>query len=125
MMSKRLPDSWILKIFNTMQAHYGTRWMNMWKLGQTLPNGLDVGMANAMETWAIKLGSYENNPEALKKVMQNLPLDPPSLPQFMDLLKHCYVPQNNLQLSDDLTEEQKQINKQRIKEILNTVCKKV
>jgi hypothetical protein len=124
-MSKRLPDSWILKIFNTMQAHYGTRWMNMWKLGQTLPNGLDVGMANAMETWAIKLGSYENNPEALKKVMQNLPLDPPSLPQFMDLLKHCYVPQNNLQLSDDLTEEQKQINKQRIKEILNTVCKKV
>jgi hypothetical protein len=124
-MSKRLPDSWILKIFNTMQAHYGTRWMNMWKLGQTLPNGLDVGMANAMDTWAIKLGSYEDNPEALKKVMQNLPLDPPSLPQFMDLLKHCYVPQNNLQLSDDLTEEQKQINKQRIKEILNTVCKKV
>jgi hypothetical protein len=124
-MSKRLPDSWILKIFNTMQAHYGTRWMNMWKLGQTLPNGLDVGMANAMETWAIKLGSYEDNPEALKKVMQNLPLDPPSLPQFMDLLKHCHVPQNNLQLSDDLTEEQKQINKQRIKEILNTVCKKV
>ena len=108
-----------------MQAHYGTRWMNMWKLGQTLPNGLDVGMANAMETWAIKLGSYEDNPEALKKVMQNLPLDPPSLPQFMDLLKHCHVPQNNLQLSDDLTEEQKQINKQRIKEILNTVCKKV
>lgn len=125
MMSNRLPDTWILKIFNTMQSHYGTRWMNMWKLGETLPNGLDVGMANAMEAWAIKLGSYHDKPETLKKVLQNLPTEPPSLPQFMELLKNCYVPQSHLQLGDDLTEEQKQKNKQRIREILNTVCKKV
>ena len=108
-----------------MQSHYGTRWMNMWKLGETLPNGLDVGMANAMDAWAIKLGPYHDKPETLRKVLNSLPAEPPSLPQFMDLLKNCYVPTNNLQIDNQLTEEQKRINKQRIQEILKTVCKKV
>lgn len=124
-MSNRLPDSWILKIFNTMQSHYGTRWMNMWKLGETLPNGLDVGMANAMDAWAIKLGPYHDKPETLKKVLDHLPAEPPSLPQFMELLKNCYVPTNNLQIDNQLTEEQKQKNREKIQEILRTVCKKV
>lgn len=124
-MSSRLPDSWILKIFNTMQSHYGTRWMNMWKLGETLPNGLDVGMANAMDAWAIKLGPYHDKPETLKKVLDHLPAEPPSLPQFMELLKNCYVPTNNLQIDNQLTEEQKQKNREKIQEILRTVCKKV
>lgn len=108
-----------------MQAHYGSRWMNMWKLGQTLPNGLDAGLANAMETWAIKLAPYEQKPQALKKVLDNLPVDPPSLPQFMELLKHCYVPDAVPQLTDDLTQEQIERNKARIREILQNVCKKV
>ena len=108
-----------------MQANYGSRWTNLWKMGKTLPNGIDYGMANAMDTWAVKLASYKDKPEALRKVMDNLPLDPPSLPQFMDLLKNCYVPTDNLQLDNQLTEEQKAINKARIQEILKTVCKKV
>jgi hypothetical protein len=124
-MSNRLPDAWILKIFDTMQANYGSRWTNLWKMGKTLPNGIDYGMANAMDTWAVKLASYQEKPEALRKVMDNLPLDPPSLPQFMDLLKNCYVPTENLQLDNQLTEEQKAKNKARIQEILKTVCKKV
>lgn len=124
-MSNRLPDSWIVKIFNSMHSHYGSRWVNMWKLGETLPNGLDVGMANAMDAWAIKLGPYHDKPETLRKVLNSLPAEPPSLPQFMDLLKNCYVPTNNLQIDNQLTEEQKRINKQRIQEILKTVCKKV
>jgi hypothetical protein len=124
-MSNRLPDSWILKIFDTMQANYGSRWTNLWKMGKVLPNGIDYGMANAMDTWAVKLASYQDKPEALRKVMDNLPLDPPSLPQFMDLLKNCYVPTDNLQLDNQLTEEQKAKNKARIQEILKTICKKV
>ena len=123
-MSNRLPDSWIVKIFNTMQAHYGTRWMNMWKLGEILPNGLDAGLANAMDTWAIKLAPYEQKPDALKKVLANLPPEPPSLPQFMELLKNCYVP-TVLALGDELTQEQKNKNKARIQEILKNVCKRV
>ena len=122
MMSNRLPDAWVVKIFNTMQAHYGTRWMNMWKLGESLPNGLDVGMANAMDTWAIKLANYEQKPEVLKKVLNNLPVDPPSLPQFMELLKNSYVP-TVLALGDDLTEEQKQKNKAKIKALAEDTWK--
>lgn len=108
-----------------MQSHYGTRWMNMWKLGETLPNGLDAGMANAMDAWAIKLAPYHEKPDALRKVMANLPSEPPSLPQFMELLKNCYVPSNTLQIDNQLTDEQKEKNKARIQEILKTVCKKV
>jgi hypothetical protein len=94
-------------------------------MGKTLPNGIDYGMANAMDTWAVKLAPYQDKPEALRKVMDNLPLDPPSLPQFMDLLKHCYVPETTLQIDNQLTEAQKELNKARIQEILKTVCKKV
>jgi hypothetical protein len=124
-MSNRLPDSWIVKIFDTMQSHYGSRWTNLWKMGKTLPNGLDYGMANAMEAWAIKLAPYHEKPEALRKVLNNLPTDPPNLPQFMELLKYCYVPETTLQIDNQLTEAQKEINKARIQEILKTVCKKV
>jgi len=123
-MSNRLPDSWIIKIFDTMHSHYGTRWTNLWKMGNTLPNGLDYGVANAMEMWAIKLAPYEQKPDTLKKVLANLPPDPPSLPQFMELLKNCYVP-TVLALGDELTQEQKDKNKARIQEILKNVCKRV
>jgi hypothetical protein len=122
-MSNRLPDSWIIKIFDTMHSHYGTRWTNLWKMGNTLPNGLDYGVANAMEMWSIKLAPYEQKPDALKKVLANLPPDPPSLPQFMELLKNCYVP-TVLALGDELTQEQKEKNKARIQEILKNVCKR-
>lgn len=108
-----------------MQAHYGSRWTNLWKMGKVLPNGIDYGMANAMDTWATKLAPYHDKPETLRKVMANLPNDPPSLPQFMELLKHCYVPSTTLQIDNQLTDEQKQKNKARIQEILKTVCKKV
>lgn len=108
-----------------MQANYGTRWMNMWKLGEQLPNGLDVGMANAMEAWAIKLAPYIDKPQTIKKVLERLPNDPPTLPQFMELLKNCYIPEQYLSLGDDLTEEQKERNKARIRELLQNICKKV
>ena len=124
-MSNRLPDTWIVKIFDTMQSHYGSRWTNLWKMGKTLPNGLDYGMANAMEAWAIKLAPYHDKPQTIKMVLEHLPVEPPSLPQFMELLKNCYVPNNNLQIDNQLTEEQKAKNREKIQEILRTVCKKV
>ena len=42
-MQKQLPDGWIQRIFATMQGTYGTRFLNMWKTGQTLPDGTDAG----------------------------------------------------------------------------------
>ena len=108
-----------------MHSHYGSRWVNLWSLNQPLPNGLDAGIASAMDAWAIKLGSYADKPQVIKKVLDHLPADPPSLPQFMELLKNCYLPEQHLMISDSLTEEQKAKNRARIQELLKTVCKKV
>lgn len=124
-MSSRLPDDWIKKIFAVMHSHYGSRWVNLWSLNQQLSNGLDAGIAGAMEAWAIKLAPYADKPQTIKKVLDHLPNNPPSLPEFMDLLKNCHMPSQNLMLGDDLTEEQKLKNRARIQEILKTVCKKV
>ena len=108
-----------------MHSHYGSRWVNLWSLNQPLQNGVDAGLVAAMDAWAIKLAPYTDKPQTIKKVLEHLPNDPPSLPQFMELLKNCYMPEQNLMLSDNLTEEQKLKNRARIQELLKTVCKKV
>lgn len=74
-----------------MQGHYGTRFLNMWKTGQVLPDGNDAGVVNAMQHWAEKLGWYVNHPETIKRVLDNLPVEPPSLPQFHDLLRQYWI----------------------------------
>ena len=65
----RLPDAWVQRIFATMQGHYGTRFLNMWRTGQTLPDGNDAGVVNAMNHWAEKLGWYVNSPDTIKEVL--------------------------------------------------------
>lgn len=89
--ARRLPDSWVQRIFATMQGHYGTRFINMWKTGQILPDGSDAGIVNAMTQWGEKLGGYSNSPETIKRALENLPNDPPSLPMFLQICRHSYV----------------------------------
>lgn len=89
---RRLPDSWVQRIFATMQGHYGTRFLNMWKTGQVLPDGNDAGVVNAMHHWAEKLGGYADRGDVIKKVLDNLPVEPPSLPQFLELMRHAWFP---------------------------------
>lgn len=88
---QRLPDNWVQRIFATMQGHYGTRFLNMWKTGQVLPDGNDAGVVNAMNHWAEKLGGYVNHPDTIKRALENLPVEPPSLPQFQELLRQSWV----------------------------------
>ena len=113
---RRLPDVWIQKIFSTMQAHYGAKWMNMWKLNQTLPNGEDVGVVNAMKTWAEKLAGFEEHPECIAHVLEGLPTEPPNLPQFLEMCRRA--PQKEkLMLVHNLTPEDVKRNKERLDEI--------
>lgn len=116
--TRRLPDSWVQKIFSTMQGHYGSRFMNMWSTGMVLPNGQDAGLVNAMNHWAEKLGAYVDRPEVIKRVLAHLPSEPPSLPQFVELCRFAYVPAASPQLENKLTEEQIAKNKERIREII-------
>jgi len=109
--SKPLPESWVTKIFATMQGHYGTRWLNMWRIGQTLPDGQDAGVFNAMNHWAEKLGGYVDHPKTIKRVLENLPPDPPSLPQFAEMLRQSHVREDNLRLPHKPTEAEREKNK--------------
>lgn len=115
---KRLPDHWIQKIFVTLQGSYGTRFLNMWKTGQVLPDGNDAGVVNAMNLWAEKLGGYVDRPDVIKKVLESLPHDPPTLPQFVDLMRQAWTPAQTPALEHKFTEAQLAENKKRISKIL-------
>lgn len=104
-----------------MQGHYGTRFLNMWKTGQILSDGSDAGVVNAMNHWAEKLGGYKDNPEVLKIALERLPLEPPSLPQFLEILRHTYVPQKNLQITKQWTQEELERNKKHAAEAIAKV----
>ena len=121
--TKRLPDSWVQRIFSTMQGHYGTRFLNMWKTGQIMPDGSDAGIVNAMNHWAEKLGGFTDHPETIKKALSVLPPEPPTLPQFHELLRHVHVPNNGHQLEHKLTPEQMAENKRRVADLLASLKK--
>ena len=118
---RRLPDAWVQRIFATMQGHYGTRFLNMWRTGQDLPDGRDAGMVNAMNHWAEKLGGYKDSPETIKRALENLPPEPPSLPQFAEILRHSWVPPAVPQLTNSLTQEELARNRRRIREIIESL----
>lgn len=82
-----LPERWVAKIFQAMQGNYGTRFLNQWKTGQTLPDGSDAGVKNAMAFWGDKLAGFADQPERIARVLDALPGDPPSLPQFAELCR--------------------------------------
>ncbi len=109
----------VQKIFATMQGHYGTRFLNMWKTGQVLPDGTDAGVTNAMETWGRKLAGYAHSPETIKRTLDTLPPDPPTLPQFCDMMRLNYVPRNDNALTRTFSPEEIATNKKRIAEMLS------
>jgi len=101
-----------------MQAHYGVRWLNMWKINQTLPDGQDAGLVNAMNVWAEKLAGFENSPETFKRALECLPADPPTLPQFLDLCRHAYVAPKHQMLERTMTDEEYENGKRQINRII-------
>ena len=118
-MSSKLPDGWIQRIFAAMQGNYGTRFMNQWKTGQTLPDGSDAGVVNAMNHWSEKMGG--TSAATIKRALENLPEEPPSLPQWINLLRRSYVEPPVLRLGNELTAEQRAKNKARIAELIAKV----
>lgn len=118
---QRLPDNWVQKIFATMQGNYGSKFLNMWKTGQILPDGNDAGIVNAMNHWAEKLGGYHDHPDTIRKVLDNLPPDPPTLPQFVQMLRHSFVDPQVPALERKWTPDELAENKRRIQQIMQTL----
>lgn len=121
---RRLPETWIHKIFSIMQAHYGTRWLNLWKINQLLSDGQDAGLINAMEHWAIKLSVYVDNPQAIKTALENLPPDPPNLPQFMELVRQSSMRKTPVfSITSQINAEQRRENRKHVNECLTIIRK--
>jgi hypothetical protein len=116
---QRLPEGWIQRVFATMQGHYGTRFLNMWKTGQVLADGTDAGVVNAMNHWSEKMAN--TSAETIKRALEQLPEEPPTLPQFLSLLRRSYVEPDTLRLENKLTAEQMAKNKRRIAELISKV----
>lgn len=93
----------------------------MWKTGQILSDGTDAGLTNAMHHWAEKLGGYKDHPETIKRALENLPADPPTLPQFCEIMRHSWVEPKNLQITKQWTQDELEKNKQRAAEAIAKV----
>lgn len=89
MLNQSLPERWVAKIFQELQGNYGSRFLNQWKTGQMMPDGTDAGIKNAMATWARKLGGFSDIGEVFKTVLESLPEEPPSLPQFIAMCREA------------------------------------
>lgn len=61
----------------------------MWRIGQLLPNGQDVGIENAKEVWGEKLAGFADQPDRIKRALESLPPHPPTLPEFVALCRQA------------------------------------
>ena len=90
-----LPLGWVRKLFAELQGNYGTRFLDMWRSGQADTNGDDVGLQNAMDMWAEKLAGFRDRPDAIRRVLDTLPPHPPTLPEFVALIRQsCPKPEH-------------------------------
>jgi len=87
LMPNALPQRYVAKIFQELQGNYGTRFLNQWKTGQVLDDGTDAGVVNAMAMWGKKLVGFIDRPDCIRQVLDQLPPEPPSLPQFVELCR--------------------------------------
>ncbi len=89
---------WIRKLFGELQGNYGTRFLDMWRSGQTNLDNDDVGLLNAMALWAEKLGGFRDRPDAIRRVLDTLPPHPPTLPEFVALCRQSCPLQDHMAL---------------------------
>jgi len=99
-------DRLVARIFQVLQGNYGSRFLNMWKTGQTLPDGNDAGIVNAMAEWGKKLAGVAEQSERIKRVLQTLPDDPPSLPKFLELCRQVRIDGDKQRLEHKQTPEE-------------------
>lgn len=90
-----LPSHWVARIFRELQGYYGSRFLDMWRVGQLLPDGQDAGIANAKQVWGEKLAGFADQPDRIKRALDSLPQHPPTLPEFVALCRQSIA--ENLQ----------------------------
>lgn len=93
---RRIPDSWVERIFDRMQGLYGSLWVDRWRSGELIARdsqSFDRGLLLAKETWAQELGGFVEMPERISRALdacrhRNLP---PTLPEFLDACRQQHA----------------------------------
>lgn len=80
-----LPEPWVDRIFAKLTVTYGAAWLRMWE-------GCDLTAVKA--DWAQELAAYQQNPDAIRFGLENLPEKPPNVLQFRDACRR--MPRNDL-----------------------------
>lgn len=88
--NESLPDRVMARLWTAMRGNYGARWDRMFPV-PPVPPGVDAGQ-HALESiksvqgiWAEKLARFGSNLDAIAYALDNLPTDPPNLPEFVAL----------------------------------------
>lgn len=82
-----LPATWIDRIFNRLIGIYGAQFKSKFSV---VENGVDVGVANAKETWAGELATFRDWPEAIAYALDHLPAEhAPNALEFRDICRRA------------------------------------
>lgn len=113
-----LPDSWIEKLFQKFEDFYGSKWADQFG---AFPR------ERVKATWAEELAGFAAIPDAIKAALdaQKASMFPPTLPEFLQLCRdaaHRFPAEKPMALEHKLTPEQIEINKQRIREMVNSLA---
>lgn len=75
-----LPETWVERIWSTMRATYGAAFDRQWQC----PEGEDPErhVATLKAHWGRELSRYQQNPDAIRYALENLPPRPPNLIEF-------------------------------------------
>ena len=78
-----LPEAWVERIFTAMRATYGAAFDRQWQC----PEGEDPvrHVASLKEHWGCELSRYQQNPDAIRYALENLPKYPPNLIEFREI----------------------------------------
>jgi hypothetical protein len=79
-MQKKLPIEWVDRIFQKLHGRFGNRFLDNYRTGEVDGAGNDVGVLNAKNEWALKLGDLTP-----KRILKGLDADfdyPPDADKF-------------------------------------------
>ena len=91
-----LPESWVHTLWSELRANYGARWDRTFPV-PPCPPGVDPAqhahdhVQSIQAVWAKRLGHLQANPKAIRFALDNLPEDPPTLPEFSEACRVAAV----------------------------------
>lgn len=121
-MKNNLPAEWIERIFMRLHGRFGNTFLEKFRIGKLNDSGEDIGIANAKQVWAEELAGI--SPNRIKNALLHNYDYAPSCDEFKAQCKSSIAAhQDFLQLSRKFTPEEKERNRQKLKNIIDNLGK--